>query len=270
MLEFTSGPVRIAYDREGNGPLIIFLHGIGGNRSNWRDQLEVFSKSFCAVAWDARGYGASDDPSGTLEFSDFTEDLYRLLDQLKAEKAHLVGLSMGGMILQDFYGRYQDRVATLALVDTTSGLGPLPESLKQDFLARRLAPLEAGLTPADFAVDLTNALVAPKAPIAVRKQLQSSLAELRVDSYKQALRSILSTDFRPTLRQIRVPTLVMVGAEDKLTTPAMAEALASAISGSELIVLENAGHLSNIEQAEAFNSALGHFLDRHHNLASLL
>ncbi|MGH7966696.1 MAG: alpha/beta fold hydrolase, partial [Candidatus Binatia bacterium] len=91
----TDGPVSIAYDIEGSGPLIVFLHGIGGNRTNWQAQLAHFGVRFCAVAWDARGYGASDDSPQTLQFSDYADDLVRLLDHLKAERAHLVGLSMG-------------------------------------------------------------------------------------------------------------------------------------------------------------------------------
>ena len=98
----TGGPVAIAYDIAGNGPLVAFLHGIGGNRTNWEGQVEYFSAGFCAVAWDARGYGASDNPPHALRFGDYADDLARLLDHLDAERAHMVGLSMGGMILQDF------------------------------------------------------------------------------------------------------------------------------------------------------------------------
>jgi 3-oxoadipate enol-lactonase len=72
------------------------MHGIGGNRTNWHDQLPVFAQRFHAVAWDARGYGASHDYSEPLDFSDFATDLARLLDHFEVERAHLVGLSMGG------------------------------------------------------------------------------------------------------------------------------------------------------------------------------
>ncbi len=102
----TSGPVSIAYEVQGSGPLVVFLHGIGGNRTNWYEQLDHFGDRFCAVTWDARGYGASDDSPQPLKFSDYADDLNRLLDHFKAERAHLVGLSMGGMIIQDFYDRY--------------------------------------------------------------------------------------------------------------------------------------------------------------------
>jgi 3-oxoadipate enol-lactonase len=159
----TDEPVAIAYDIGGHGPLVVFLHGIGGNRRNWEGQVDYFGARFCAVAWDARGYGASDDSPHPLRFRDYADDLARLLDHLDAARAHLVGLSMGGMILQDFYSRHPDRVATLSLVDTSVGFGSVSQEVRRDFLARRLEPLERGLTPADIAPAVVEVLVAKDA-----------------------------------------------------------------------------------------------------------
>jgi 3-oxoadipate enol-lactonase len=111
------GTPQIAIEHVGAGPLAIFLHGIGGNRSNWRDQLGAFAREFHVAAWDARGYGDSDDYEGSLDFGDFADDLLRVLDHFGATRAHLVGLSMGGMIALDFVTRYGDRVATMTLCD---------------------------------------------------------------------------------------------------------------------------------------------------------
>jgi 3-oxoadipate enol-lactonase len=266
----TGGPVAIAYDMAGSGPLVVFLHGIGGNRTNWYGQLEHFSNRFCAVTWDARGYGASNDSPQTLKFSDFADDLLRLLDHCKAERAHLIGLSMGGMIVQDFYGRHPERVATLALVDTSSGFGGVPEAARRDFLARRLDPLEKGLTPVDIAPGVVEVLVAKSASAAIREQLRGSLSALRVEPYKQALHAIVTTDFRPVLPKITVPTLVIVGDEDIVTPPSASEFLVKNIAGAALIKIPGAGHLTNIEKPEAFNAALGPFLDRHAQRASVV
>jgi 3-oxoadipate enol-lactonase len=266
----TGGPVSIAYDIAGTGPLVVFLHGIGGNRTNWEGQLAVFSNRFCAVSWDARGYGASGDPPQTLKFSDFADDLLRLLDHLKAERAHLVGLSMGGMIIQDFYGRHSERVATLSLVDTSSGFGGVPEDARRDFLARRLDPLEKGLTPADIAPNVVEVLVAKGAPAPVREQLRASMAALRTGSYKQALHAITTTDFRAVLSKIVVPTLIIVGEEDAVTPPSASEFLTKNIAGASLVKIPGAGHLTNLEKPEAFNAVLGPFLDRHAQRASVI
>jgi pimeloyl-ACP methyl ester carboxylesterase len=266
----TGGPVSIAYDITGSGPLVVFLHGIGGNRSNWHGQLDSFGDRFCAVTWDARGYGDSADSPQTLKFSDFADDLLRLLDHFKAERAHLVGLSMGGMIVQDFYGRHPERVATLALVDTSSGFGGVPEEVRRDFLSRRLEPLEKGLTPADIAPSVVEVLVGKEASAAVRAQMRASMAALRVEPYRQALHAIVTTDFRAVLPKITAPTLVVVGEEDIVTPPSASEFLAKHIAGASLVKIPGAGHLSNLEKPEAFNAALGAFLDQHASRASMV
>jgi 3-oxoadipate enol-lactonase len=264
----TGGPVAIAYDIAGSGPLVVFLHGIGGNRHNWEGQVEYFAAGFCAVAWDARGYGASDDPPHPLKFHDYADDLARLLDHLDAERAHFVGLSMGGMILQDFYTRYRKRVATLALVDTSAGFGSVTEEVRRDFLARCLEPLERGLTPADIAPEVVEVLVAKGATPAARQRVRASMEALRVESYKQALHAVITTDFRAALPHINVPTLVIVGAEDVVTPPSDAEFLAVHIPGASLVTIPGAGHLTNIEHPDAFNVALERFLLRYAHRAS--
>lgn len=267
---YTGGAVSLAYDIQGSGPLVVFLHGIGGNRTNWQEQLVHFGTKCCAVAWDARGYGGSDDPPSPLRFGDYADDMVRLLDHLRAERAHLVGLSMGGMIIQDVVGRYPARVATLTLVDTSCGFGGVPSEVRQDFLARRLEPLERGLTPADIAPSLVTVLVAKQASSAVRERLRASLAALRPEPYKQALRAIVTTDFRSVLPRISVPTLVIVGEEDTVTPPSASEFLVRNIADAVLVKIPAAGHLTNIEQPEAFNAALETFLDRHARRASVV
>lgn len=258
-----NGGIRIAYQRNGSGPVVVFLHGIGGNRTNWQDQLSAFGDDYLAIAWDARGYGDSEDPAETLAFSQFAEDLKCLLDQVGAEKAHLVGLSMGGMIAQDFYARYPERVATLVLVGTSSGFCILTAQAQEEFLRARLAPLEQGRTLKQIAPQLIDSLVGPNATAAARAQLLGSLEALRTGPYKQALRAILSTDFRALLPRINVPTLVIVGSCDKVLPPPASEALAAAIPNAELVVLDGVGHLSNIEAPEIFNATLRRFLQLH-------
>ena len=171
-----AGRVHIAYEMQGRGPVVVFLHGIGGNRTNWSGQLDRFGDRFCAIAWDARGYGDSADPLQTLRFEDFADDLRRLLDHLGVERVHLVGLSMGGMIALDFYGRHPRRAATMALVDTSAGFATASEEARREFLSRRLDPLERGLTPAGIAPQVVEALVAEQAPQSVRETMQTSIA----------------------------------------------------------------------------------------------
>lgn len=256
------GPApRIAVDRVGDGPLVVFMHGIGGNRTNWHDQLPAFGAHFHAVAWDARGYGLSDDYEGPLHYADFCADLLRVLDHFDARRAHLVGLSMGGLIAQDFYGRHPERVASLVLVDTRPGYeaGFDPQA-REEFLRLRLKPLQEGKTPKDIAPSVARTLVGPKAPASVFQRLVDSMAALHKESYIKAIeaRGGWTPVFDPA--KVTVPTLVVVGSDDRLTPPDMHRAIADAIPGAVLRIIPDAGHLSNIEQPEAFNEIVLSFL----------
>ena len=127
---FIAGSPRLACDVAGSGELVVLLHGIGGQRQNWHDQLLVFADDFQVTAWDARGYGDSEDYEGPLDFADFSADLARLLDHFGAARAHIVGLSMGGRIAQDFYEREPQRVASLVLCNTFAGVSPSASRMK--------------------------------------------------------------------------------------------------------------------------------------------
>mgnify|MGYP002636705318 CR=1 FL=1 len=258
---FTESSPRIAADCLGAGAVVLFLHGIGGNRSNWRDQLPAFAARYLAVAWDARGYGLSDGYDGALDFADFSADLERLLDQLKAEKAHLLGLSMGGRIAADFYFRSPNRVASLTLVDTHSGFAALSPAQRKEYVDSRLAPLKAGKTVADIAPIVAGKLLGPNATAEMRARLEASIASLRQDCYMKSVAATVEQDSVGDYSAIDVPTHVMVGEHDPLTTPAMCRELADQIKGAAYSVIPGAGHLSNIENPTAFNaSALG-FID---------
>ena len=254
---------RIAVDHAGDGELVVFLHGVGGNRGNWRDQLLALAPRYHAAAWDARGYGDSDDLASPLSMSDFSADLLRVLDYFAADRAHLVGLSMGGLIAQEFVHRNPERVRSLVLADTGMGLREGDDAAwVEDFLRSRKAPLLAGRTPADIAPAIAATLVSENASPAARDRVIDSLSALRTPSYLEALETV--TRFRNPLvhASVRVPTLVIVGEHDRLTPPAAARSLATRIPGARLEVLPGAGHLSNIEQPEAFNHLLIEFLDR--------
>lgn len=254
------GDVRIAYARAGSGPVVVFLHGVGGNRRNWEGQLAHLSAHFTCVAWDARGYGDSDDPDQPLAFADFAEDLRALLASLGASRAHLVGLSMGGFIAQDFYARYPASVATLTLASTSAGAGLLTQQARDDFLARRLRPLEEGASMREVAHGLVSVLAGSRADDAVRAKLRRSLEALRTEPYKQTLRALVTTDFRDGLARIAVPTLVIVGDEDRVLPEPESRLLSARIPRSRLVVLPGVGHLCNLEAPAAFDAALLDFL----------
>lgn len=257
------GKVRVAFAHAGSGPVVVFLHGVGGNRHNWDGQLASLGARYTCVAWDARGYGDSDNPDRPLMFNDFADDLGVLLDTIGAERAHIVGLSMGGFIAQDFYARYPQRVATLTLAATAAGAGLLTAEAREDFLAKRLRPLEAGASMRDIAPGLVEVLAGSRAGESVRNALRESLEALRPGPYQQALRALVTTDFREGLARVGVPTLVVVGDQDRVLPEPESRLLAERIPGSRLVVIPGAGHLCNLEAPAEFDAALSAFLQDH-------
>ncbi len=252
---------KLAFSECGRGAVVVFLHGIGGNRRNWLEQLPHCAQRFHAVALDARGYGDSDDYPAALRFPDFAADLHRLLDHLGVKAAHIVGLSMGGRIALDFYASAPERVLSLALIDTFPGYDEsfTPEA-REKFIRLRKQPLVDGKEPRDIAPMIAKTLVSSCAEPAHVQALIDSISALHKESYIKAIEAM--TQYAPVadLSQVKVPTLVVVGDQDQLTPPKVAREMAAAINGAELVVLRNAGHLANIEQPALFNQVLADFL----------
>ena len=265
--EIIAGSPRIAVDHVGGGPLLVFLHGIGGNRTNWHDQLPEFGRHFHAVAWDARGYGDSGDYDGALDFGDFAVDLARVIDHFGAKQAHLVGLSMGAVIAMDFATRYRDRVATLTLCDSLPGFGHLTEAQRREFIRLRQEPLLAGKAPRDIAPTVARTLVGKSPRPGTFERLVASISALHQESYIKTITGAVNYARPLRIESIEVPVMVLVGDEDPLTPPATSRELARRIPGARLTVIASAGHLSNIEQPEAFNRAVLGFLMDHRERA---
>ena len=269
---FVAGPPRIALDVMGEGPLLLFLHGIGGNRLNWHLQLPAFAGDFTAAAWDARGYGLSDDYEGDLDFSDFSHDLVRVLDHFGAAKAHLCGLSMGGRVAQDFHALYPERVATLVLCDTFAGYDAGdPRSGRsqsiEEFVESRIRPYLDGADPKERAPLAAGRLMGPnRSDDAVRRAVAAS-SQLHVESYIKTVRASASFSRVENLANIAVPTLLVFGDVDPLTPPRVGAYMQERIAGSRLAIIEDAGHMTNLERPQPFNAAVLSFLREHRDLA---
>ncbi len=253
---------RIAVDHMGAGPLVVFLHGVGGNRRNWHPNLAAFAGEFHVAAWDARGYGDSEDVDGPRAFDDFRDDLLRVVDHFAAPKVHLVGLSMGGRIAAAFHAAHPARVASLVLCDTHMGFAHFTAEQQRAFIAARRDPLLAGKTPADIAPGLARTLIGDPDDTPVLEALVDSLSRLRTDSYIKTVEASVDLDQSPLFDDVAVPTLVLTGSLDRLTPPKLAAKIAARIPGSTLEIIEGAGHLSNIERPDAFNRLVLDFLRR--------
>ncbi|MET0866812.1 MAG: alpha/beta fold hydrolase [Pseudorhodoplanes sp.] len=237
---------------------LVFLHGIGGNRTNWASQLADLSDAWRCVAFDFRGYGGSDDVAGALDFFDFTDDVARALDELAIARCHLFGLSMGGLVAQAFYARHPDRVLSLGIIGSRPGSAPVFED-SQRFAEERAKPLEQGA--AALADSLLPRLLGPAVTPEARTEIRESLARLRPASYKKVLAARLSIAPFLELSSIAVPTLVVAGTHDQVAPLAQMKAIAAAIPGSVLEIMPEAGHLMNIEQPDRFNTAVRNFLN---------
>lgn len=259
-IEYVTSSPRIALIGAGSGPLVIFMHGIGGGKENWIEQIPAFAGEFHAVAWDARGYGLSDDYEGQCHFEDFAADVVRVIDFYGARKAHLIGLSMGGRIAQHCYFRAPDRVASLTLCDTQMTFENRSDADRKAFLASRRAPLLAGKTPRDIAPAVIGSLVAPNASKRALDQAMETMGQLRTENYLKTMEAVLREPIAGDFSKIDVPVHVVVGEFDKLTPPAISEDIARRIPGATFSVIPGAGHLSNIEKPHAFNLAALEFV----------
>jgi 3-oxoadipate enol-lactonase len=262
---------RISVATSGVGEVVMFLHGLGSTKENWSPQLIHFGQTHSAMAWDARGYGESDDYEGALVFArDFGGDLLAILDSLGVTRVHLVGLSMGGMIAQCFYFAHPHRVASLVLADTFPSFRALGDDAVDVFLLARIEPLTQGATPAELAPASAASLLAPGAPESARTLLLESLSTLRADSYVKTARALALQRAVGELEDIAVPTLVLTGELDRLTPVSLAQRMAQRIPGAQLLLIPGAGHISNLERPEQFNEAVSAFLSIHSGLATEL
>lgn len=256
----TSQRPAIAFEMSGQNEPILFLHGIGGNRCNWVDQLAHFGESYHAIAMDFRGYGDSEPIEGHLNFNDFVLDALGVLDTLELERAHVVGLSMGGLVAQALYANAPHRVASLCLAACRSGAQPVFEGERREgFVNARLGPLRSG-GPEALAQSLAPTLIGRQASPGAREQVMASLRKVRPDAYMKVMEARMRISPFLDPARIDVPVLVIGSDEDIVAPLDQMRELASSIPQAQLAVIKGAGHLVNIEKPQEFSLALMNFL----------
>ena len=249
-----------AYAAAGVGPkTVLFLHGIGGNRESFADELPRLARFWRALAWDMPGYGPS-PPIAPLTFEALAQAVVAVLDAERAEKAVLVGHSLGGMIAQETAARFPQRVSGLVLFATSAAFGGKDDTFKNEFLAQRLAPLKAGKTMPEIAAELTKGLFGPNPPEAARRRAIASMGAIPAASYRAALECIVTFNRTDDLARIACPALVLAAEHDRLAPPKTMERIAQRIAGASYRCIDGAGHLANFEQPAAFETVLDEFL----------
>lgn len=252
------GGRAIAYREAGDGTALVLLHGFLCDSRCWRRQLTGLRGRFRAIAWDAPGAGSSWDPPETFTTMDYAHCLASFLDAIDAACAHLVGLSWGGILAQEFYRVSPTRVRSLVLADTYAGWkGSFPEPVWRERLE---TCLRESTGPVDAVVArLLPGMFTDDVPVEVREELGAIMSEFHPVGFRVMSRSSASMDTRALLPRIDVPTLVLWGADDRRSPMHVAEQLRTAIPGAELAIIPEAGHVSNMEQPDAFNACVGRF-----------
>ncbi|GAB2956523.1 alpha/beta hydrolase [Amycolatopsis acidiphila] len=246
----------LRYDDKGTGPVLLLVHGHPFDRTMWHPQLEHFSATHRVLVPDLRGYGETPVRGTKTLLQTFAEDLADLLDHLHVDRCVLGGLSMGGQIAMEFQRRFPERLTGLLLADTS----PLAETGqgKQNRTEMAARLLREGMGP--YADEVLRKMVAPGSS-EVDEHVLAMMRGARPEGAAAALRGRAERpDYVETLRTVRVPTLVVVGSEDEFTPLADAELIHRSVPHSELVVIEGAAHLPNLERPAEFNTALARLL----------
>lgn len=245
----------------GQGPAVIFLHGIGGDGTSWLPELDTMSGRCRAVAWDMPGYGGS-PALPEMTFPALAGALRDLLGKLEVERAHLVGHSIGGMVALEFAAHFPERVASLVLYATSPAFGKPDGDWQRDFLKARLAPLDAGKRMAELAPSIVESLVGDSPDTDGIARATAAMARVPEAAYRAAMQCLVTFDRRDALGGLTVPTLVMAGEHDDNAPAAMMERMAGKIPGAHYQVIPGAGHLAHFEQPAAFRAALDTFFEQ--------
>lgn len=240
-----------------DGPVLVFANSLGCTLDMWEPQVEAFGRRFRIVRYDVRGHGASPSPAGPYTIAELGADLIGLLDDLAIERAHLCGLSLGGMIGMWVAAHAPSRVDRLVVCASSARLGP-PEA----WAARACTVRDDGMAAvSDVVVGrwFTPGFAARRPDVVAR--MRAMFEGSSPVGYAGCCRAIETMDLTGDLAAVQAPTLVLVGADDPATPIAHSEAIAAAIRGARLEVVPDAAHLLNIEQAATVSRLIRGHLD---------
>lgn len=252
--------IEINYEIAGDGPWVTLSHSLACNLHMWDDQMAVLTKKYKVLRFDTRGHGQSSAPPGPYTLEQMADDVKGLLDALGIKQTHWMGLSMGGMIGETFALKYPGVFRSIVLADTTARRPPNADQmwgerirLAQD---KGMAALVEGTLARWFTEPYRNARKDVMARIA------TDIRNTPVAGFVGCCEAIAKIDVLDRLKEIKCPALVMVGDQDHGTPPEMARAIHEHLPGSELLIIQSAAHISNIEQTDVFNKAVLGFLDK--------
>jgi pimeloyl-ACP methyl ester carboxylesterase len=256
-----SNGLEIAYERVGQGPPLVLVHGAGEDGRMWQPQLAALADEFTVVAWDEPGAGRSSDLPADFGLADYAHCLAALIHGLELGRAHVAGLSWGGTVALELYRRHPGLVATLIFADSYAGWkGSLPEEEVRARVAGVRQMLQA--PPEEFDPTLPGLFAGGPPPDFV-PLLEQMAADVRPESLGAELFVMAEADQRDLLPRIAVPTLLLWGELDARSPLDVAAQFEQAIPDTRLVVIPGCGHVSNLERPDEFNDAVREFCRAH-------
>jgi 3-oxoadipate enol-lactonase len=249
---------HFAFDDAGNGPAVVLIHGHPFDRSLWWPQHEpLVSAGFRLIAPDLRGFGETPATPGTVTMAQFADDVRELLDRLGIESAAVIGLSMGGLVAMEFAHAYPHRAWAVGLVATTAQPVTAPERERRIATAARL---EAdGMD--SLVRTMNEGLFGPRCPADVKTTVDTMMRAASPVGAAAALRGRAQRpDYRPWLGQVTAPVFVCVGTADPWSTEEVTREITASLRSPQVLVLDEVGHLPNLEAPARFNAELVNFL----------
>lgn len=255
MFLHTAGLIHyVRLDGPADAPALLMLHALGTAGAVWDEQAAALAGSFRVVRPDFRGHGLTDLSPGRCTVEDLAMDALAVLDTLGTARAHVAGISLGGLVAQSLAAQAPDRVASLALCDTALSIPP-PQTWHERAATVRAQGMDA-VVDATLARWVTDGFRNQPGAAGLRTMVLRTPPE----GYAACCEAIAAADLTESTRRLRLPALVLVGEQDPSTTPAIARALHEAIAGSSLAVLPGAAHIPTVERPQAVTEALRGFL----------
>jgi 3-oxoadipate enol-lactonase len=235
-----------------DAPVLVLSNSMGSTYAMWDAQADVLAQRFRVVRYDTRGHGGSPVPDGPYSIDDLADDVVALLDRLGVERAHFVGLSLGGMTGMRLAARNPGRVDRLVLLCTSAVLEPWSGWIDRAATVR--AEGTVAVAPAVVQRWFTPGFL--QANPSVRKESEQMVADTPAEGYAGCCEVIASMDLRPDLPRIGAPTLAIAGADDPATPPPHLEAIAAAVQRGRLLVVPDAAHLASAQQPGTITPAI--------------
>ena len=259
-MQITVSGNQVNYEIIGSGPWLTLSHPLACDLHVWDEQMPALTAKFRVLRYDTRGHGGSAAPAGPYTLEQLADDACELLKTLGIGRAHWVGLSLGSMIGQTFALKYPAMLQSLVLAGATSRY---PAQTAVVFEERIRSVETNGMeTVVKSILERWFTEAYRKTHPQVMDRIARCIRATPIAGYVGCCHAIPQINLTERLKEIKCPTLVMVGAQDPGTPIAMARTIYHALPGTELVIIPSAAHLLNIEQQQAFNTALLSFLAR--------